>query len=86
MGFAEDITIVSVAKTVREIEEKMNAVIRNVGAWLDEASLKLAAHKMEVVLISGAEDSGEDGSDRCFSNICHSESTLNCRSRHSRIN
>ena len=43
MGFADDIAIVSVAKTIREIEEKTNTAIRNVSAWLDEAGLKLAA-------------------------------------------
>ena len=53
MGFADDIAIVSVAKTVGEIEEKTNTAIRNVGAWLDEAGLTLAAHKTEAVLISG---------------------------------
>ena len=53
VGFADDIAIVSVAKTVREIEEKTNTAIRNVGAWLDEAGLTLAAHKTEAVLISG---------------------------------
>ena len=53
MGFADDIAIVSVAKTVREIEEKTNTTIRNIGAWLTEAGLTLAAHKTEAVLISG---------------------------------
>ena len=42
VGFAHDIAIVSVAKTVGEIEEKTNTAIRNVGAWLDEAGLTLA--------------------------------------------
>ena len=53
MGFADDIAIVSVAKTVRESEEKTYTAIRNVGAWLDETGLTLAAHKTEAVLISG---------------------------------
>ena len=53
VSFADDIAIASVAKTVREIEEKTNTAIRNVGAWLGEASLTLAAHKTEAVLISG---------------------------------
>ena len=60
MGFEDDIAIVSVAKTVREIEEKTNTAIRNVRAWLDEAGLTLAAHKTEDL----DKDSGEDGSDR----------------------
>ena len=42
-GLADDIVIVSVAKTEREIEERTNAAIQNVGAWLDEAGLTLAA-------------------------------------------
>ena len=53
MGFAHDIAIVLVVKTVREIEEKMNTAIRIVGAWLDEAGLTLTAHKTEAILISG---------------------------------
>ena len=53
VGFADDIAIVLVAKTVREIEKKTNTAIRNIGAWLDEAGLTLAAHKTEAVLISG---------------------------------
>ena len=53
MGFANEIAIVSAAKTVREIEEKMDTAIRNVGEWLDESDLTLAVHKKEAVLISG---------------------------------
>ena len=60
VGFADDIAIVSVAKAVREIEEKTNRANRNVAPWLDEAGLPLVAHKTETVLISG-----EDGSNRC---------------------
>ena len=45
VGFADDIAIVSVAKTVTEIEEKTNAAIQNVGTRLDEAGLALAANK-----------------------------------------
>ena len=52
VGFADDIAIGSVAKTVREIEEKTNIAIRKVRAWLGKASLTLAAHKTEAVLIS----------------------------------
>ena len=51
MGLADDITVVSVAKMAKKIEEKTNTAARNVGAWLDEAGLKLDAHK--TVLISG---------------------------------
>ena len=49
VGFADVIAIVSVAKTVREIA---NTAIRNVGAWLHEAGLTLAAHQTEDVLIN----------------------------------
>ena len=52
VGFADEITIISVAKTVRKIKEKMKTAIRNIGAWLDEAGLTLAAHKTGVVFIS----------------------------------
>ena len=53
VGFANYIAIVSVAKTVTEIEEKTNIAIRKVGACLDEAGLILAANYTEAVLISG---------------------------------
>ena len=36
LDFADDIVIVSVAKTVTKREEKTNAAIQNVGSWLDE--------------------------------------------------
>ena len=52
MGFADDIAILSVAKTVRQIEEKTNTAIRNVGAWLDKTGLTLTEHKTNTVLIS----------------------------------
>ena len=39
VGFTGDIAVVSAAKTVREIEEKTNTAIQNVGACLDEADL-----------------------------------------------
>ena len=44
------LSTVSVAKMVREIEEKTN---ENVGAWLYEAGLTIAAHKTKDILISG---------------------------------
>ena len=53
VGFTDDIAIISVTKTVREIEEKTNAAIQNVGAWQDESGLTLAAHTTKAVLISG---------------------------------
>ena len=53
VGFAADIVIVSVAKMVKEIQEKTNISIGKAGRWLDEAGLTLAAHKTEAVLISG---------------------------------
>ena len=49
-GTTNDIAIVFVAKPVAEIEEKTNAAIQNIGAWLDEAYLTLAANKTEAVL------------------------------------
>ena len=52
VGFADDIAIVPITKTVIEAEDKTNAAIQNVGAWLDEPGLTLAAHKTEPVLIS----------------------------------
>ena len=53
MSFADNITIVSVEKTVKKIQKKTNIVNRNVGAWLDDTSLTLAAHRTEAILISG---------------------------------
>ena len=50
VDFADDIAIVSVDKTVREIEEQTNIAIRKVGARL---GLTLPAHKTEGVLING---------------------------------
>ena len=52
VDFAIDIAKVSVAKTLRQIEEKTNEAIQNVGAWLNEACLRLATHKTEAVLIN----------------------------------
>ena len=45
MDFADNIAIVSVAKTVRERVEKTTTTIRNVAAWLNEAGLILAVLK-----------------------------------------
>ena len=41
VGFADDIVVVSIAITIREIEEKTNAAIQNIRAWLDKAGLTL---------------------------------------------
>ena len=53
VDFADDIAIVAIAKTVKEIEEKTNILIRKVEARPDEVGLTPAAHKKEAVLISG---------------------------------
>ena len=45
VDFSGDVAIVSLAKSVIEIEEKTNAAIQNVGVWLDKAGLTHAAHK-----------------------------------------
>ena len=47
VGFANDSVIVSVANTVRKLEENTNIAIQKVGAWLDKAGLTHAAHKTE---------------------------------------
>ena len=46
MCFSDDIAIVSVAKTVKKLENT-NIAIRKVGVWLDEAGLTLSAHITE---------------------------------------
>ena len=53
MGFADDIAIVSVAKTVIEIGKKTNTAIQNVGAWLYKPCFTIAANKTDAVLITG---------------------------------
>ena len=55
VDFRDDIAIVSVAKTVNEVEKKMNISIPKVGEWLDQEFLTFAAHKTETVLLSGRE-------------------------------
>ncbi|KAH8271483.1 hypothetical protein KR026_011507, partial [Drosophila bipectinata] len=52
VGFADDIAVVVVAKTIQEAEELCNAVIVKVICWLKQAGLNLAQHKTEAVLIS----------------------------------
>ena len=52
VNFAYDIVIVSVAKTAKELKEKLNIAFRKVEAWLDEVGLTLTQRKSEAVLIS----------------------------------
>ncbi|KAH8320336.1 hypothetical protein KR074_009867, partial [Drosophila pseudoananassae] len=52
VGFADDIAIVVVAKTVRGVETQTNSAVANVEAWLSRAGLQLAPQKTEAVLIS----------------------------------
>lgn len=52
IGFADDIAIVVVEKSIREIQATANTAIKLVNSWLEEAGLELAAHKTEAVLIS----------------------------------
>lgn len=53
VGFADDIAIVVVAKQIQEVETAANEAIRLVREWLQKASLSLADHKTEAVLITG---------------------------------
>lgn len=52
IGFADDIAIVTVAKHIHEVEDKTNFAIAKVKTWLESASLDLAEHKTEAILIS----------------------------------
>lgn len=52
IGFADDIALVIVAKYIHELEALANEAIALIRQWLEEARLKLAEHKTEVVLIS----------------------------------
>ncbi|KAH8332270.1 hypothetical protein KR067_006017, partial [Drosophila pandora] len=52
IGFADDVAVVVVAKTIREVEAAANRAIEKVEAWLSTAGLQLAPHKTEAVLIS----------------------------------
>lgn len=52
IGFADDIAIVVVAKSLEEIVEVANEAISAMGAWLHSVGLQLAEHKTEAVLIS----------------------------------
>jgi len=51
-GFADDVDITIVAKTIAEVEDMANTAVRKVESWLSLAGLQLAAHKTEAVLIS----------------------------------
>jgi len=51
-GFADDVAITIVAKTIAEVEDMANTVVRKVESWLSLAGLQLSAHKKEAVLIS----------------------------------
>lgn len=53
IGFADDIAVVTVAKTINEMETTTNEAIRRIRLWLQEAELELADHKTEAVLITG---------------------------------
>lgn len=52
VGFADDIAVVAVAKTVPEIEETTNRAIKQIRTWLSSQGLQLADHKTEAVLIT----------------------------------
>ncbi|KAH8335102.1 hypothetical protein KR074_007232, partial [Drosophila pseudoananassae] len=52
VGFADDIAVAAVAKTIQEAEEHCNAAIANAIGWLEQVGLSLAHHKTEAVLIS----------------------------------
>lgn len=53
VGFADDIAVVTVAKTIDEMETTTNEAIRMIKCWLQNAELELADHKTEAVLITG---------------------------------
>lgn len=52
IGFADDIAVVTVAKHIHEVEAATNMAIMKVQTWLESASLTLAGHKTEAVLIT----------------------------------
>lgn len=53
VGFADDIAVVIVAKTISEMEATTNEAVRQIRLWLQNAELELADHKTEAVLITG---------------------------------
>ncbi|BFF93269.1 uncharacterized protein DMAD_11151 [Drosophila madeirensis] len=52
VGFADDIAVVAVHKTLTEVEQNTIETVRRVMCWLQKNGLSLAAHKTESVLIS----------------------------------
>lgn len=52
VGFADDIGVVAVAKEIEEVEAATNEAIMEIKRWLESASLELADHKTEAVLIT----------------------------------
>ena len=55
LGYADDTTIVVVAKKLHEMEATCASMILWVRTWLKKAGLELAEHKTEAVLISSRE-------------------------------
>ena len=55
IGYADDVAIVVVAKKLHDMETSM---VLNVRTWLQKASLELAAHKTESVVISSRKKVG----------------------------
>lgn len=52
IGFADDIAIVAVAKSIEEIEGICNSTIAIICRWLVSVGLQLAEHKTEAVLVT----------------------------------
>ena len=53
VGFADDIAVLTVAKTIEEIESATNEAIHRIRQWLLNAGLELADQKTEAILITG---------------------------------
>lgn len=52
IGYADDIAVVVVAKTLPRLQQKCNRLIQRLKSWLQGVGLELADHKTEVLLIS----------------------------------
>jgi len=52
VGFADDIALVTVAKTLDEITDRCSLAIDTLMCWLADNGLAVAEHKTEAVLIS----------------------------------